>query len=167
MPLPPDMKYFDRYLRDRRIDQVVRRIPPGARVLDVGCHDGALFRALGPALREGVGIDAALAGELSGPGYHLIPGSFPEDLPDDCGQFDAIAMAAVFEHIPTDQQAGVVTACWKRLVDGGQVILTVPSPLVDPILDVLAVVRVIDGIEHHQHFGFQPAHLAPLFTSKG
>jgi 2-polyprenyl-3-methyl-5-hydroxy-6-metoxy-1,4-benzoquinol methylase len=161
------VKYLDRHLRDRRVGQIVRRIPPGARVLDVGCHDGALFRALGPALRDGLGMDDALLGPLTGDRYHLLPGSFPSELPSDAGEFDAITMAAVFEHIPTDEQAGVVKACWELLTDGGQVLLTVPSPLVDPLLDVLAAVRIIDGMEHHQHFGFKPADLTPLFTSHG
>ena len=55
------MRYLDRFLRDRRLAQVVRRIPVGAAVLDVGCHDGALFRAIGFGLRFGVGIDSDLA----------------------------------------------------------------------------------------------------------
>jgi 2-polyprenyl-3-methyl-5-hydroxy-6-metoxy-1,4-benzoquinol methylase len=112
-------------------------------------------------------MDDALVGPLAGPRYQLLPGSFPADLPSDAGEFDAITMAAVFEHIPTEEQTGVAKACWERLVDGGRVVLTVPSPLVDPILDVLAAVRIIDGMEHHQHFGFKPADLRPLFTSHG
>lgn len=162
-----DVKYLDRYLRDRRLDQVVRRIPPGARVLDVGCHDGALFRALGHSLREGLGLDPGLVGPLTGERYRLLPGSFPQDVPSGAGGFDAITMAAVFEHIPTDEQSAVAKACWELLVDGGQVVLTVPSPLVDPILDVLAATRIIDGLEHDQHFGFEPADLEPLFVRQG
>jgi len=161
------VKYLDRYLRDRRIGQAARWVPLGARVLDVGCHDGALFRALGWSLGAGLGLDAALVGPLSGERYELVPGSFPQDVPADAGEFDAITMAAVFEHVPLDEQAAVVDACWRYLTPGGVVILTVPAPLVDPILDVLSAVRVLDGMEHHQHFGFRPADLGPLFTGRG
>jgi len=136
-------------------------------VLDVGCHDGALFRALGHSLREGLGVDAGLVGPLTGPNYRLVPGSFPDAVPPDAVGFDAVTMAAVFEHIPTDEQDALVKTCWDALVDGGQVVLTVPSPLVDPLLDVLAATRIIDGIEHHQHFGFKPADLEPLFVRHG
>lgn len=166
-PNIPAMKYLDRFLRDRRLDQIVRRIPPGARVLDVGCHDGALFRALGHSLRDGFGLDADLVGPLTGPRYRLEPGMFPSDVPDDVGTFDAITMAAAFEHIPTGQHEAVATACWELLADGGQVVLTVPSPLVDPILDTLVALHIADGMEHGQHFGFQPADLVPLFTGHG
>jgi len=38
-----------------------RRVPRGAAVLDVGCGTGALLRALGPRLQEGLGIDASTA----------------------------------------------------------------------------------------------------------
>ncbi|MGI9051870.1 MAG: class I SAM-dependent methyltransferase [Ilumatobacteraceae bacterium] len=161
------MKYFDRYLRDRRIGQIARRVPLGARVLDVGCHDGALFRALGWSLAAGLGLDDALVGPLSGERYRLVPGSFPADVPADAGEFDAITMAAVFEHIPTDEQADVVDACWRYLPPGGVVVLTVPSPIVDRILDVLSAVRMIDGMAHHQHYGFRPADLVPLFSGGG
>jgi hypothetical protein len=44
-------------------------MPPGAKVLDVGCDDGQLFRSLGPSLRGGLGIDANLVGELTGDRY--------------------------------------------------------------------------------------------------
>ena len=47
------MNAVDRWIRDLRIGRAIRSIPPGARVLDVGCHDGALFRALGPRPARG------------------------------------------------------------------------------------------------------------------
>jgi 2-polyprenyl-3-methyl-5-hydroxy-6-metoxy-1,4-benzoquinol methylase len=161
------VKHLDRSLRRRRLDQAVRRIPIGARVLDVGCHDGALFRAVGFGLRDGIGIDADLLGELASDSYRLLPGRFPDDLPADVGTFDVITMLAVFEHVPADEQRAVVDACWRLLRGGGSVVLTVPSALVDPILDALVAVRLIDGMQHEEHHGFEPSDLAPLFRSVG
>jgi 2-polyprenyl-3-methyl-5-hydroxy-6-metoxy-1,4-benzoquinol methylase len=161
------VRYLDRFLRDRRLAQVARRIPVGATVLDVGCHDGALFRAIGFGLRHGVGIDSDLLGELRAERYRLLPGRFPDDLPPDVGPFDVITMLAVFEHVPAAQQAEVVRACWQLLNDGGQVIITVPSPAVDPILDALVATHVIDGMKHEEHFGFDPADLPALFEAGG
>jgi 2-polyprenyl-3-methyl-5-hydroxy-6-metoxy-1,4-benzoquinol methylase len=161
------MKYIDRRLRDLRIAQAVRRIPPGARVLDVGCHDGALFRAIGTELVAGVGIDTALDTETRSDRYRLVPGRFPDDLPADVGTFDAVTMLATFEHIPPAEQHRVVEACRRHMEPDGRVIITVPSPVVDPLLDVMVAVRVIDGMSHDEHFGFKPRDLIPLFQSHG
>ena len=35
------------------------RVPTGARVLDVGCGNGALLRVLAPRIASGVGVDAS------------------------------------------------------------------------------------------------------------
>jgi SAM-dependent methyltransferase len=161
------VKLLDRVLRDWRIAQATSLIPPGAEVLDVGCHDGALFRAIGPALRSGLGLDGDLLGELEGPAYRLLPGYFPEDLPADAGPFDVVTMLAVFEHIPPDAQPTLVDAIHRVLRPGGLVVITVPSPAVDHILDVMMKARALDGMETEQHYGFVPADLPPLFADHG
>jgi len=161
------LKLLDRALRDWRIARAASQIPPGAEILDIGCHDGQLFRSLGPALRSGIGMDADLVGELEGDRYRLFPGHFPEDLPGDVGPFDAVTMLAVFEHIPTEAQTDVVEACWKVLKPGGVVIITVPATLVDPMPDVMIKFRIIDGMEVDEHHGFVPADLEPLFVAQG
>lgn len=62
-------------------------------------------------------------------------------------------MLAVYEHLGASRE--LITSETYRIVrDQGIVILTVPSAAVDPILKVLAAVRLIDGmsIEEHSHF---------------
>ena len=161
------MKLGDRVLRVWRIAQATSLIPPGAEVLDIGCHDGALFRSIGPALRSGLGLDGDLLGELEGPRYRLLPGHFPDDLPPGSGPFDVVTMLAVFEHIPPEAQEALVAAIRDVLRPGGLVVITVPSPAVDQILDVMIKVRVLDGMETEQHYGFVPADLQPLFRAQG
>ena len=161
------MNRLDRLLQDWRIGRAVRFVPLGSRVLDVGCHDGALFRRLGPGLRQGIGLDPALAGPLDGDRYRLLPGSFPLDAPDEPGSFDAITMLAVLEHVPTDQQPVVAGAAHRLLRPAGRLILTVPSPRVDTILDVLMRLRLLDGMEADQHYGFQPDDVEPLMLGAG
>jgi SAM-dependent methyltransferase len=161
------VKRLDRLLQDWRIGKAIRWVPLGARVLDVGCHDGALFRRLGPALREGVGLDPALVGPVRADRYELRHGSFPADSPDESESFDAITVLAVLEHVPPSEQPALAAESLRLLRPGGRLILTVPSPRVDTILDVLTRIRLLDGMEADQHYGFQPSQVDSLMTAAG
>jgi 2-polyprenyl-3-methyl-5-hydroxy-6-metoxy-1,4-benzoquinol methylase len=121
------MKPLDRFLWDWRLKQFLPYIPPGTRILDVGCAEGLMFQKLGARLGEGVGLDPALARSVQGARYRLIPGRFPDDYPET-DRFDLITMIAVLEHLPAEDLSRVVQRCVNLLKSGGQVIVTVPSP---------------------------------------
>ena len=161
------MNRLDRFIRARRIDQATRYVRPGSRVLDVGCHDGELFRVLGPSLREGLGLDPDLAGPLQGPAYSLVPGTFPEDLPATGAGFDAVCVLAVLEHVPAPARPRFASAIADALLPGGDAILTVPSPAVDHLLEALIRAGLLDGMEADQHHGFDVAEVEPLFEGAG
>src|SRR3954468_21788789 len=91
--LQPAMTPIDHWLERWRIARARPHIPVGARVLDVGSGDGALFRALAGRIGEGVGIDPDVAPSDVGR-YRVVRGWFPHDLPD-VGPFGAITMLAV------------------------------------------------------------------------
>jgi len=147
------MKPFDRLIQKRRIDQTAKYIRPGVRVLDIGSADGALFRRFEGAIGEGVGIDPGLEGEVEGNGWRLVPGWFPDDLPDS-EPFDVIALLAVLEHIPSDEQSQLARDCARLLKPGGHLIVTVPSLLVDPIAKALTRLRIMTAVALEQHYGF-------------
>ncbi len=162
------MTRLDDKLRDLRIAKVLALVPDGSRVLDVGCRDGTLFKMMGSRLGEGVGIDADLDGVVTEGRFKLVPGWFPKDLPDDVGQFDAITMLALFEHIPPEAQDDVVASCRRLLKPGGRVVMTVPSKQVDTILDVLEKVKLVQDDSIHQHYGFDAKKdTEPLFQRGG
>lgn len=98
-------RYFYGYLE--RILKV--RVPPGLRVLDVGCGSGHLLRALEPS--RGVGIDisgraiaAARAAGSSNLEFLEGDGSDPAVLARVGGPFDVIVLVNVVTHL-TDVQA--------------------------------------------------------------
>jgi 2-polyprenyl-3-methyl-5-hydroxy-6-metoxy-1,4-benzoquinol methylase len=157
------MKPLDLMLQRWRIAKARPYIPKGARVLDVGCGDGALFRQLKTHISGGVGIDSELSGNEVINGYTLVRGLFPQDLPDT-GPFDAITMLAVLEHVPPQQQPPLAMECLRLLKPEGHLVITVPSPMVDPILDVLRFVGLIEGQALEQHYGFDPRHTRSIFT---
>jgi SAM-dependent methyltransferase len=71
------------------------RLPPGARVLDVGCGRLGL-RGLEPAL-DITGLDIAPVAGYPGP---FVQGDAAEGLPFAEGEFDLVYCSSVIEHVP-------------------------------------------------------------------
>lgn len=157
------MTWLDRYLQKWRIRVARRELPPGARVLDIGTHDGTLFSLTSA---QGVGIDPELPAGTSIPGVTLVKGSFPKDmpkLPDE--SFDAATALAVVEHVPESELPVWAETIARLVVPDGLLIITVPSPAVDTILHVLMRLKLVAGMEAHQHHGFQPSDLDHIFAA--
>jgi SAM-dependent methyltransferase len=152
---------LDRLIQRIRIRKALPHIPKGGRLLDVGCADGSLIRAAGSRVREAVGIDPDAPAR---PG--LIRGSFPQDL-QDRGPYDVIALLAVFEHVPDAERASFVAACRDLLRAGGRVVMTVPAPLVDRIIDTLRRFRLVHGMDIEAHHGYDPTDTPSYFASAG
>ena len=157
------MTRLDLLLQRWRIRKAQPEIPAGGRLLDIGTHDGALFRM---AAVRGVGIDPVLRDDAKAPeGVILVRGQFPDDVPDEpAGGFDAAAALAVVEHVPQDELEKWSDALARLVRPGGVVVITVPSPAVDHILHVLIRLRLIAGMEAHQHHGFEPDDLLRLLA---
>jgi ubiquinone/menaquinone biosynthesis C-methylase UbiE len=113
-----------------RYDAVVRRVPPGATVLDVGCGDGYLMHLLSPMAKQVVGIDpehraVELAEEklaayencrvCTSSGYAL---SFPDR------SFDVVVLADVVEHLNAPDQC--LSEAARVVRDTGIVVVTTP-----------------------------------------
>jgi 2-polyprenyl-3-methyl-5-hydroxy-6-metoxy-1,4-benzoquinol methylase len=161
------MKRLDRRLQAARVRRVLPYLRPGDRIMDVGCADGALFRATA-SLPPGasVGLDPDLEARAEAAGFPLLPSPFPDGVPDG-HMFDAIVMLAVLEHVPPPEQARWAEACARLLGPGGRLLITVPSPAVDRILDALMALRLIDGMEVGQHYGFDPRVVPGIFDGPG
>ena len=160
------MKAVDRMLQRWRIGMVRPYLPPGSRVCDIGCAaGGTLYRAI-PGLADGVGLDPDLAAPGAVGTNRLLPGLFPQGLPDD-RPFDAITMLAVLEHVPADAQAPLAAACARHLKPGGRLLITVPAPAVDHVLTALRALRLIDGMNLEQHYGYDVAQTPAIFGAAG
>jgi 2-polyprenyl-3-methyl-5-hydroxy-6-metoxy-1,4-benzoquinol methylase len=160
------MTFGDRLLQAWRIAKARRYIPCGAKVLDIGCADGALFKTLGSQLRYGIGVDPMLRETVETERYRLVPGTFPENLVDrDC--VDVITLLAVLEHIPPVSQSQFARQCAGFLKQQGLLIVTVPSPVVDQIVFCLQQIHILAGMSLGEHYGYDPAATPHLFLSNG
>ena len=157
---------LDRLLQSWRLRKAARFIQRGARVLDIGCSDGVLFRRLAAYGVHGVGVDPTLCESLDWTGVRLLRASVDDALPG-LGVFDVITLLAVVEHLPEPVLQRLVQRCRDWLKPGGRIVLTVPSPWVDPILRVLIALRLVKGMEFEEHHGFDPNALPPLFHAAG
>jgi len=140
-------------------------IPKGSRILDIGCHKGEFLLWLGEKISPSVGFDP-LYKEKTIPGEHqFFNQNFQEGLHFDEDSFDAIILLATIEHI---QDKSIIARESARLLHpGGRVIITVPSPFVDKILDILLWLRIVDGMSLEEHHGFLPEELPDIFIPKG
>jgi 2-polyprenyl-3-methyl-5-hydroxy-6-metoxy-1,4-benzoquinol methylase len=142
---------------------VGRFLPAEARVLDVGCYDGALFARYADRIASGVGLDPLLASSGKRGKFRFVADGFPSAALDD-QRFDVITFLAVLEHVQTTELASWRDACSRLLVPGGVIVATVPSPRVDDILHVLMRLRLVEGMSVHEHHGFDPGHLPAAFA---
>ncbi len=160
------MKALDRLLQRWRIAKVGPYLKSGGRVLDSGCSRGELFHQFEGRIAEGVGIDDDLDARVETEHYQLIPGKFPEGLPEQ-EPFDVITMLAMLEHVPTKQQPVLAKACYEHLVPGRYLVITAPEALVDRILDVFMFLQLLDGMALEEHYGFEPRETPRIFTAQG
>ena len=159
------MRQGDAILQRWRIRMAARHLPEDAHVLDIGCCDGALFSLVKDKIASGVGVDSDSVPEDYGD-FHFIRGRAPDDLP--AGEtFDAITMLAVLEHIPRDAQRNLAEDCRALLKANGRVICTVPSPRVDSLIHLGKRMRILHGMQEHEHYGFEPSDTLPLFSDRG
>jgi SAM-dependent methyltransferase len=155
---------LDRYLQRRRIAMARRWIHPGSTVLDVGCADGAFFRENRDHVPAGVGIEVEDPGDWVGEPYELRVGTFPAAVqPGE--RFDAVVMLAVVEHVPATDLGAWAAAVLDVLEPGGRLVVTVPSPAVDRILDAGIRLRLLHGMDAEHHHGFHPDDVPGVFGS--
>jgi len=126
----PDAARYDglNYDPDEVAMRIARLVPPGARVLDVGCGTASL----GQVVREismghvvGIEPDASRVSIARRTGIEVHQGYLTDELVAALGTFDVVIFADVLEHIP-DPHRAVLTAR-KALKTGGKILISVPN----------------------------------------
>lgn len=135
-----------RYYYDYLTRVLQARVPPGQRVLDLGCGDGELLAALRPS--HGVGIDLSRTAietarrAHSGEHLHFVEGDIADRrlLEEIGGPFDAIVLVNVVTHLKDVQTTfeGLLPLCHDRT----RLLVYNYSRLWQPILRLAEMLRI-------------------------
>jgi ubiquinone/menaquinone biosynthesis C-methylase UbiE len=142
---------FDRFVAWCRFRAVAPHIRAGSTVCDLGCGAGAPFlEYIESRIVSGVGLDEHV-GVSPRENISVVPADITASLPLESAQFDHVTMLAVLEHLT--QPVRVLAEAYRILRPQGTLVMTWPSPVVDPILEVLTRVKVVNhelGFDQHQ-----------------
>lgn len=132
---------LDQYLRKRRMEMVIPKLRPKTTVLDIGCYDGEFLTSIRKVITDGYGIDP-LVTTHSYKNLRFIEWTFENFLPFRKRMFDDIFMLATLEHIKNKKD--LAEECYRVLKKDGRVIMTVPSPKADVIIELLMKLHILD-----------------------
>ena len=100
------------------------------RILDIGCGQGSMLRALRERSIDVVGVegDPMLVSELESDGFTVFEGWLPEVLETlDVGPFDGVFMGHIIEHLHPSQVETIFNWIYGRMEDGGIVLIQTPD----------------------------------------
>jgi len=136
----------------------------GDRLLDVGCYDRSLIDRVLPRIESAVGVDIDVSPSVDDR-VEIRQGHFPDVPRFQDSSFDCITMLAVLEHV-ADPPA-LAMECARILAQKGRLILTVPHPAVDTVLDALMFLGLVDGMSTEEHHGFDVRQTQEIFEDAG
>ena len=161
------MMLLDKFVRYWRVRVALKNRPILMRnVFDIGCDDGYLLQKLSHITNRQDGVDPRLNTSSVGHNSEIKKSFFPAAVEDYQmqGEYDAIFALAVFEHFSERDIRQSASVIARMLSPEGRLIITVPHPFVDKILDVLIFLHLIDGQALHEHHGFDPDALLTYFS---
>jgi ubiquinone/menaquinone biosynthesis C-methylase UbiE len=141
---------IDHFIARLRFRAAYPHIRSGSRVCDLGCGlEAAFLDYASDRIATGVGVDDQVADGVQGR-WQRVRGDLRSPLPFPDGHFDHVVMLAVLEHL-TDPEK-VLREAHRVITSGGSLIMTWPSSMVDPILNILHSLHLIsDEMESDEH----------------
>src|SRR5271167_4353279 len=141
---------IDHFIARLRFRAAYPHIRAGSSVCDLGCGlEAAFLNYASDRIASGVGLDDQVADGEQGR-WQRVRGDLRLQLPLQDGKFDHVVMLAVLEHLTEPEK--VLREAYRILEPGGSLIMTWPSSMVDPILNVLHKLHLIsDEMESDEH----------------
>lgn len=105
-------------------------LPPGGRVLDLGCGRGVFLQLLREGGFEPVGVDLdeQMARASREKGFDVVVDDAIHFLSETEQSYDAILASHVIEHMPVAEQVRFIELMKARLDPGGVAIVVTPRP---------------------------------------
>jgi len=137
-PVLPESTHLDEILRHHRL--------PGTRVVDVGCGDGTVSRALAERGAQVLGVEiegAQLERARSFPSVNseIFLAGLGQSLPVKGASVDLLIYLFSLHHVPPAQQRAALAEAWRALAPGGSLHVVEPwtsgaySDLLRPVED--------------------------------
>jgi len=165
------MKLLDRMLQQQRIKRARHHVRSEDTVLDFGCFDGQLFKTLGHLMAGGIGIDSdpSIKDCFDGLGenFQFLSGGLELLTRENLPKVDLVVALAVIEHLHETQIRDFALRLADLVGPGGRMLLTIPHPLVDKIVDAGISLRLLAGQDIDSHHGLKPLAASNIIESSG
>ncbi len=140
--------FIDLKLADMRLNKIKKYIPEHSSILDVGCgYHCKLLKQLKNYIKRGYGIDFEVDKKEK---FTLFNLDISKDkFPMKDNSIDIVTNLAVIEHLidPTT----MLSEIYRVLKHNGKLLLTTPTPLSKPILELGAQIGIFNKKEVFDH----------------
>lgn len=146
--------WLEPILRKIRFNRVLKYIKENSLVVDIGCgHTPHLLNRLEKYIKSGVGVDQLISNRKIGK-IKLVSAMLDEKIPLPRSKADHITLIAVLEHLEKPDE--ILLEANRILKSNGTVIVTTPTPLAKPILEMLAFwlgwISKREILEHRKYY---------------
>lgn len=146
-------KFFVKFFRVIRNKKVMKHVPNGADMLDIGCGDDFyLLTSLQRKIKTGVGVDIAVKDTKSG-NITIKKVRIGQKLPFKDMSFNVVTMIAFIEHLERPEK--VLADCRRVLRKNGLIIITTPMGRAKPFWELLVNLHLTEEKtteDHKQYF---------------
>ncbi len=146
------MQGFEPLFQQLRIQKIWPHIHWGGVLIDFGCDEElTLVQRVKQRMKQVIGIDIVSQPQKFD-NVEILPADLEQKLPLKNNLADTITMLAVLEHLPHPERA--VSEAFRILKPGGVFLVTVPSPLTEPILPWLAKLHLVrqEMVDQHENY---------------
>jgi len=146
-----DFNLVDKMIAGWRLSKVLGLIKKNDKVLDLGCgSQGYFLNFIKNKIKIGYGLDYDVENRTEG-NLIFIKLILKNKLPKEVKSVDKIVMLAVLEHLEIDSVGNLMNQFKNILNKKGQIILTTPTPMSKPLLEILAKLNIINRQEIADH----------------